>query len=48
MVKQCPLGPDYDGFDCNPEDCDSCVANAAHETGARLFDEMPDADYYGG
>ncbi len=46
MVKECPLK--CDGTDCNPEDCANCVEDATHESGARLFDEMPDSDYYGG
>ncbi len=47
-VTSCPLGADYDGSDCDPQNCDQCVEDAAHENAHRLFDEMPDSDYYGG
>ena len=45
-VKNCPLGPDYDGFDCNSKDCKQCQLDAAQEQIAGFADELPNYDYY--
>jgi hypothetical protein len=44
MVTKCPLGPNYDGADCDPEDCAQCQLDAANE--AHYADELPNYDYY--
>ncbi len=44
-VKTCPLGLDYDGGDCDPEDCTQCQLDAASE--CHHADELPNSDYYG-
>ena len=44
MVTKCPLGPDYNGADCNPDDCAQCQADAANEL--HYADELPNYDYY--
>lgn len=43
-VKRCPLGPDYDGAECDPKDCGQCQNDAATES--HYGDELPNYDYY--
>lgn len=44
-VKNCPLGPDYDGIDCEPDNCVQCQLDEAADR--RPVDELPNYDYYG-